>query len=224
MFHSPLFFATTRRAALAFAVGLTAVGFTMPTAHADLIAVASRTFNDYRRTRQADNSYQRETYAFANGGRWNAPTSGEAVDRLAFDRIVRTLAVSLADRGYVPAPTPNETNLLIFVFWGTTYGTRDTNGKRLIEDVTGAVNQIALSPEIVRGADGIVSPETAVANAQRDSLESSLIQLSTQSRWKSHRDADNAGILGFQFDLERAYAVDFTASARDLFDELGRYR
>ncbi|HTO02473.1 MAG TPA: hypothetical protein VL069_02170 [Opitutus sp.] len=208
------------RASLVVALSLWTFLFTVQTARADLIAVASRSFNGYTRTRLPDNSFKRETYAFANGGRWNAPVAGDSIDKLSFNEIARTIAVPLAERGYFPAPDPDNTDLLIFVFWGTTYGSRDQSGTRLIDDVTGSLNQIALSPNIERGADGIVSPETAVANAQRDELESSLIQLAIDERWKSKADAMNAGILGFQEDLKRAYTIDFTVAARDLFDEL----
>ena len=213
-------FSTLRRASLVSALILSGFLLTATDTRADVIAVASRSFNGYARTRLPDKTFQRETYAFANGGRMNSPMAGDSIDKVPFRDIARTIAGPLAERGYVPAPNPENTDLLIYVFWGTTYGSGDSSPSRLVDDIADSINEIALSPEIVRGPDGIVTGETAAANAQRDLLESSLIQLGVHNHFQSNTDADNAGILGFQDDLERAYRIDFTGAARDLFDEL----
>lgn len=213
-------FSALRRASLVSALVWSGAVFPATEVRAEFVAVASRSFNGYTRTRLPDKSFKQETYAFANGGRLNSPLAGDSIDQMPFRDIARTIAAPLAERGYVPTPSTGETDLLIFVFWGTTYSTGNSSPSRLRENVSDALSQIAISPEVVRDPSGIVSGATAVANAQRDELESSLVQLSVAERFQSNMDADNAGILGFQYDLERAYQIDFTGAARALFDEL----
>jgi len=93
-----------------------------------LTAVSSSAHNGYVRARQADGSFQPETFAFGNGGVLEGPyldqflRSDPTIDNVTFPAIARMLAEPLASQNYVPTPNPESTKLLIMVFWGTTIG------------------------------------------------------------------------------------------------------
>src|SRR5271157_635947 len=93
-----------------------------------LTAVSSNAHNGYVRTRQADGSFQPETFAYGNGGvvegffndRFVA--SDPTIDDVTFPEIAHMLAGPLASQNYLPARDPNTTRLLVLVFWGRTVG------------------------------------------------------------------------------------------------------
>jgi hypothetical protein len=106
-----------------------------------MTAVSSKVFNGYVRARLPDGSFQRETYAFGNGGfaggdRVGADSAGviangadeggiaadDTIDNTTFDMMAKTVAGPLAGQDYVPTPDAAATNLLIMVYWGKTYG------------------------------------------------------------------------------------------------------
>ena len=91
-------------------------GYTIVSAHA---------YDGYSRTQLPDGSYQPETYAFGNGGKWNIGMVDKSIDNLRFEDIARTLSGSLADQGFVRATDPATTRLLIVVYWGTTSGSAE---------------------------------------------------------------------------------------------------
>jgi hypothetical protein len=94
-------------------------------------------FHGYKRPKLADNSFKPERYAFAKGGRWDAAVAGDSIDKVPFDTIAKTMAGPLRKRGYVPAKDPEKTDLLIFVFWGTTTGMRHFGGEELCDRFEG---------------------------------------------------------------------------------------
>jgi hypothetical protein len=98
-----------------------------------LTAVSSSAHNGYVRTRQADGSYQPETFAFGNGGLLGAfeadqfTVNDPTIDTVDFPAIARMLAKPLASQNYMPARDPRSTNLLIMVTWGRTIGGVNTS-------------------------------------------------------------------------------------------------
>ena len=191
----------------------------------DTAAVASRAFNGYTRTYLPDKSVKQETYTFAEGGRWGGSTAGDSIDDLAFKKIIHTLAPALASRGYVPGFNPETTDLMIFVFWGTTQGTDGINNAESYRTAEKTLNQFSALQSAApagggRGADGIVSDATAAAIAAADEAESALFALDAENRARDRVNESNARILGFQNNLASAYALDFASSSRDLVEEL----
>jgi hypothetical protein len=93
-----------------------------------LTAVSSSAHNGYVRARQADGSYQPETFAFGNGRFLEAfqtdqfLVSDPTIDTVGFPAIARMIAKPLASQNYLPARDPKSTNLLIMVTWGRTIG------------------------------------------------------------------------------------------------------
>jgi hypothetical protein len=196
----------------------------------EIAAIASRSFNDYTRTRLPDNSFKPEMFAFAFGGRLDAPIAGDPIDEVAFKEIIHTLAPALAKRGYFsPANLkPDETDLMVMVFWGTTRGTDGLSSSDGLQTTLSNLNQFsraqAAVPGGAMGIDGIVSPEQSVANAFRDEYEHSLIQIAAENRWRDKLNEKNAGILGFERNLRQAYMADFLTVSRDVIDEVEENR
>jgi hypothetical protein len=210
---------------------LVALGFALYSeSRAEVAAVASRAFNGYKRTKLPDKSFQPETYAFAPGGRWDAAIAGDSLDEVDFMTIARTLKGPLASRGYVMEATkdPEKTDLLIFVFWGATQGTDGVQTSGTMRNMQNSLNQRGPVPRLTQGGgglgqsgiDGSLSAEAAVAAANMDILEGDVIALMADNRYREKLNERNAGILGFQDNLQRAYLTNFTTAATDLMDDL----
>jgi hypothetical protein len=107
---------------LACGMSLTVPSITRAAGSDDITAVSARVSNDYVRTKLADGSFRPETYAFGAGGVWGGSIHDDAIDRLKLIDIARTLVIPLAEENYLPTKDPNQTNLLIMVYWGTTTG------------------------------------------------------------------------------------------------------
>jgi hypothetical protein len=95
--------------------------------HEEIVAVSSRASADYIRAKLPDGSFQPETYAFGKGGKEELVMVDSTIDSVTFAELVKMLSVALAQQNYVPTKDPNETKLLIMVYWGTTYGLKDMN-------------------------------------------------------------------------------------------------
>ena len=210
---------------------LSALGFVLHTeARAEVAAVASRAFNGYKRTRLPDKSFQPETYAFAPGGLWDAAIADDSLDDVNFMTIARTLKGPLATRGYVmdASKDPEKTDLLIFVFWGTTQGSDRVDVSEATYNLQRSLNARGPAPRITErggelspsGIDGSLTAEEGVAKANMDILESDMISLTAENRYREKLNERNAGILGFQDNLQRAYLTNFTTAATDVVDEL----
>lgn len=96
-----------------------------------VVALSSRVFGGYARTRLPDGSLKPETYAFGNGGFVTAGASGGdtpgpsrdgTIDGLGFDSIAKAMQGPLSGQNYALSLDPDSTNLLVMVFWGTTVG------------------------------------------------------------------------------------------------------
>ena len=200
------------------------------TVRGEVAAVASRVFNGYHRTQLPDNSFKPETYAFADGGRYDAAIAGDSLKDVTFMTIARTMKQPLASRGYQDAANnPENTDLLIFVFWGTTQGTDGVDGSGTLQNVQSSLNNRGQVPRLTeggggvsgqRGLDGSMSEGAALARANMDILEGDVIALMADNRYRDKLNERNAGILGFQYDLKRAYLTNFTTAATDLVDDL----
>jgi hypothetical protein len=89
------------------------------------LAVSSTVSADYIRARLPDGSFQPEAYAFGRGGCDGGWLSDPTIDRVHFLDVARTIAAPLASQNYLPAKDPNQTTLLIMVYWGMTNGVAD---------------------------------------------------------------------------------------------------
>lgn len=200
------------------------------------VAVFSETFNGYQRTRLPDESFKPETYAFGEGGAWTANETDGPANQLTFARVSQATARSLARAGYVPTPGPEQTDLLILVFWGRTLGSRETNPGLAPHSTTGLSalrNPIELAPPgppPAAVAPGNREPQTtpeiqtALKNAASAAQDSMLWQIDLDNRARDAVDERNARILGYTDALERARFIRHMISGRDLLDEIAHNR
>lgn len=128
----------------------TVAGFAGPFSYVSdsekLDAVSSKTFSGYARARAPDGSYLPERYAFGNGGQLGGTTPGmneaslipggsivgnivsdPTIDRMSFDSVVRDIQPSLVAQKFLPARSPEQTQLLIMVYWGRSFGGRNVS-------------------------------------------------------------------------------------------------
>ena len=89
------------------------------------LAVSSTVSADYIRARLPDGSFQPEAYAFGRGGYYRGWLSDATIDHLRFPDVARTIAAPLANQNYLPAKDPDQTKLLIMVYWGMSNGVAD---------------------------------------------------------------------------------------------------
>ena len=54
--------------------------------------------------------------------------SDTTIDRLSFDEISKPIISTLADQNYIPSRDLDKIQLLIVVYWGTTFGSASLNG------------------------------------------------------------------------------------------------
>jgi hypothetical protein len=149
----------------------------------EISAVSAHASTDYVRTKQADGSYPRETYAFGRGGIWGAAMHDASMEKLDFMQVARTIAVPLAAQNYVPAHDPQQTNLLIMVYWGMTTGTGDASGSVAYQNLQASQAQ--------------------TSNAQ----EAAWAQVNMENHQRDKADAQNAGLLGY--DSEDVIGTDY---------------
>jgi hypothetical protein len=97
-----------------------------------LTAVSSSAHNGYVRVRLADGSFKPETFAIGDGGALDSGfnrefgTADPTIDNVGFPEIAQMLAEPLASQKYVSTRDPNDTKLLVMVFWGRTIGGNHT--------------------------------------------------------------------------------------------------
>src|SRR6478736_9689 len=103
--------------------GLAGIGGGLPLHAAEdavRIAVASRTSEDYVRTKLPDGSFQAETYALGEGGYWDGEIRDPSINGYKFPEIAKVVAAPLRLQNYLPGSETATTRLLIMVYWGTT--------------------------------------------------------------------------------------------------------
>ena len=84
-------------------------------ADAETTVVYARVYHGYTRAKLPDDSFQPETYGFAEGGRLNDAGPNETIDGLPFSKIAETVAAALRTQNYLPAATGANAELAILV-------------------------------------------------------------------------------------------------------------
>jgi len=102
-----------------------------------LTAVSAKRFNGYSRSRLSDGSYAPETFAFGKGGPVTSQliiVADPTLDDVSFSAIAHKIAVPLERQNYVTGRGPENTKLLIMVFWGRTTGSAGAGTANHIAD------------------------------------------------------------------------------------------
>lgn len=175
-------------------------------------AVSSKVSRGYVRKKAADGSLLSESYAFANGGYWSGPIFDPTIDKMNFMDIARTIAIPLANQSYIPTSDPKTTQLLLVVYWGTTFAPENAsesnayNQAQKQAQIEHDSNQRMLDAERANGqgqGQGNTTSNAEVAaakltNAQDgDALSASLGVIQAQNRTRDQANMRNALMLGY---------------------------
>jgi hypothetical protein len=167
-------------------------------------SVASRASKDYVRTKLPDGSFQPESYAFGEGGRWGGQMSDATFDKLRFIDVARVIAAPLASQNYSPATDPQKTRLLIMLYWGTT---ALTDRPEESPQYQLAIHLLAPPWNSVLGADITAHQLISLANMQRDNLN---------MRNAGMLGYDSAGLIGTDY----GKYIEHTALGHERQDEM----
>jgi len=173
-------------------------------------AVSSKVSRGYVRKKATDGSFVPESYAFAKGGYWSGPLADATIDKMDFMDIARTIAVPLASQSYYPTSDQKMTNLLIVIYWGTTYAPEHANEsnaynlaqKRASEEQQS--NQAEIDAELAAAGKGVSAATDAQVRAAKeieaqnaDALSSSLAVIQAENRSRDESNLRNASMLGY---------------------------
>lgn len=209
------------RVAQAIGLGiLVAVGFatSLSAETEDVVAVFSETFNGYHRTRNPDRSYRPETFTFARGGYANGPFADDSIDGLPFMKVVHTLAGPLRRQHYVAGTDPNKTDLIIFVYWGTTTGSMGhSNYSGALTTFEGALQAMQAGP---MGPQTPFSTQGALQTALSGDADLAMGLLQFENYWRDRQNATNARLLGYGAALDFAWTVPWLAVSQSYTGEI----
>jgi hypothetical protein len=177
-------------------------------------AMSARVSPDYGRKKGADGSFVPESYAFAKGGYWSGPIFDKTIDKMEFLDIARIISVPLASQNYWPTSDQQNTQLLLVVYWGTTYAPEhasESNAYNLAQqkaaDEHGS-NQRLIDAELAEGGKASTSTQPAgsasdvriakTLEAQdSDAMSSSLAVVQSENQTRDQANFRNAVMLGY---------------------------
>ena len=203
-------------------------------------AVSAKVSKDYVRAKLPTGSFQPESYAFGQGGRWSGGMNDSTFDKMTFMEVARVIAGPLAAQNYLPVPAthPAEAKLLIMVYWGLTDAPAPTSSSTAYDNLSAIQNQMASAQAAARVAAGAGSghyhpadPNAGLRDDQLAAYSSALTVMSIENQMRSDADFQNAKMLGYDSsDLvgtEKAKYVRGTAfgvERNDLYEELEENR
>jgi len=204
------------------------------------VAVFTETFNDYQRTRLPDQSFKAETYAFGEGGTWGLDEPAAGASKLTFLQVARAAAIPLAKANYVPTANPNETSLLVLVYWGRTVGSDEVVGRITTafaqpgsrgggRPVTSGMGRSAISDRLAAQGMGGRDHRGEEAKASMfdpgaAAIVAMLDQAAIDNPLRERIDNSNGRILGYSAALQRARELNGMMLLRDAWDEVARNR
>jgi hypothetical protein len=185
-------------------------------------AVSGRISSDYVRARLADGSFKPESYAFGRGGYWSGPLDDKTIDTMNFLDVAHVMAVPLAAQGYVPAKDPRTTNLLIMVYWGTTFAPEhasDTTVYNHLADAEAAFTAVHGSMTQTNGRS-----KFAPGDPLFEEVTTAVAAVQAENRMRDNQDRRNAMMLGYDslwdatFDAQNGTPLE--VRKRDMLSEL----
>lgn len=150
----------------------------------------------YKREKLPNGEWKVETFAFGVGNMVDPSEKDESLTELTFDEMAEILAGALRQENYVPAPSSEETDLMIVVNWGRTMPHSDDYSSLGRSDMVEAANDAGSIRSGIGPADA-----TALQQSELDSLESQINMLQTLQVMSDgdRRKANdhNARLLGY---------------------------
>jgi hypothetical protein len=186
-------------------------------------AIASSINDKYTRTRLSDGSYKPEAYSFGNGGYVAGPVRDDSISQLTFMDVAKVVVGPLAEHNYVPSngQHPEDTKLLIMVFWGTTHGVAGATSSEALQKLQSAQSSITSAPPPPElssiahcscDASQVDAGVAAMANGIREgAVTSSFAVMAAENRMRDQADMRNAILLGYDTELASAQRMQQTA-------------
>jgi hypothetical protein len=209
---------------LALGMAAAAAGFGTVLKASEFEAISSRASADYVRAKQADGSYQAETYAFGNGGYWSGPLSDKSMDNEGFLKIAHVIAGPMADQAYLPTKDPKTTRLLVMVYWGTTHAPeKATDTPAYIRE--SAAFQAFVEAQFDYRAHVITK---AQLDQKSDTLSGTITATEAENRMRDRQNLLNASLLGYDSwwkgSIDARPGTAMAQQKQDMMDELEHYR
>ncbi len=200
----------------------------------DIAAVYSATGNSYQRVKLPDGSYKPETYTFAEGGRWDGTIVDKSLDDLSFVKVAKVVSDALRTQNYVMSADPKQIELMVMVFWGTTTGAEDGRFRNHQQDVFSALSRVnAAAKSSARGwaermaRNGANAEPWSLGDAEKmmgaaatDELAQMLMMNQAENAMREHNNVQNAVILGFWDDYNKARDLPTFAFSNSIIEEL----
>jgi hypothetical protein len=187
-----------------------------------IAAVSSRVSEGYYRVRLVDGTYQAETYTFGEGGRLPGQVPDQSIDRLTFLDIAKVIAPPLKKVNFVPVAdrNPENTKLLIMVYWGTTPGAQGAQGSDAYWNLQrGQLSKPPPPPPPPSGsASAAASPganqqaaqNAAIQNGRESSEDGAMAAVIAENWQRDQEDMRNALLLGYDTALAETSDVGST--------------
>lgn len=180
-------------------VALSALPLVQAAPGTQLVSVYSKAMNGYARLLDANNGYKPETYTFAEGQRLDGLMRDPSIDKLTFMQIAQVMSQALKRQNYLPAAHAKDTDLLIFVSWGTTAGTEDRQYGDHMTDLSSSLKSAMILQD--RGPNMEPGRMTDLTDAHVDMY---LTINEMVNRERDRNNYFNAGILGYTAELRDA--------------------
>jgi hypothetical protein len=167
-----------------------------------LTTVHSSVYNGYARAKLPDGTFKPQTYVFGQGQYMSGQMHDPSIEGFPFLRLAQLLAPFLARQNYLPARSPDQTDLIIVVHWGTTIPYDDGTYRTAVDGL-----QTAMSAAQTFGAPagGQMSggPMQALQAQQSNDLTSALMMVEMENRQRDRANAHNAALLGYLPEMNR---------------------
>ncbi len=174
----------------------------------EVVTIFSRASDEYVRTKLPDGTLAPEAYAFGDGKSWSATLEDDSLDKMKFTDVAHTIALPLAEQGYVPAKDPKQAKFLIMVYWGMTEGPGGVSTSAPYNALQSTQPIIALAskapppgPSDSSGARG-----KDLDPVQRGTLGTqvqAMTQITMMNNLRDHDNQKKAGILGYEDELDK---------------------
>jgi hypothetical protein len=186
-------------------------------------AVYAKVANNYKREKLPDGSFKPEYYAISKGGFIPGIGRNASIDKVPFATIAGVVEQYLGKQEYHMANNAKSAQLLLVVKWGETVPFNDGTYRNRVDQLTSAMNNVQMtkvSGPIQRTADGIQSPQNAVAQSAQGELESELLMINMANRARDESNEHNAVLLGYMDEINSSNNMSRFAGGGDHYDDL----
>jgi hypothetical protein len=205
-------------------VGLFFSGGTLSAASDSVVtAVYAKVANNYKREKLPDGSFKPEYYAISNGGFIPGVGRDASIDKVPFATIAAVVEQYLTKQEYHMAHDAKSAQLLLVVKWGETVPFNDGTYRNRVDQLSTAMNRVQMtkvSGPVQRTADGIQSPQNAVAQSAQSELESELLMINMANGARNQANEHNALILGYMDEINSSNNMSRFAGGGDHYDDL----